>query len=519
MSNTVDAPGHPEVRITAGSGSITVIGEARDDVVADGGEDIRRASDGAFEIASHRRSRSMTVRCPEGASVMVGSRSGSLRLSGRLGAVRATTMSGSIDVEEAAAVDLRAMSGTITVGTCAGPCRIKTKSGSTHVGSAGSVEIHIGSGRVRIDHVAGAVTVRAVSGSVTLEAGGGGPIEVETMSGSITVVAAGRLQARGARQEPVEPAEDRVRARSRLQGRGADAVRWDHGPMPMTSSETVLDADVLTGAVAFTDICGFTEFTAVRGDRDALLLLGTQERLVRGCLPEGARVVKELGDGLLLWFPEAASALTTTLLLQDEFETESAATRAAAVGAHRRALGNADQTRRRPDRSRREHRVPRRRRRGSDRGRRDRPAARPDPAVGRSWTSFDIDELGPVVMKGLPDPVRLFRVARPEAGRGASGSACTWPATSPTLSAACSAARWARHDSDGRPSVSTAASSRPPSIDTFLKNWMRCVARARSSVSSQNRWPASVVGTSDAASASDASRGSLPRASSEPAPT
>jgi class 3 adenylate cyclase len=27
--------------------------------------------------------------------------------------------------------------------------------------------------------------------------------------------------------------------------------------------------------------------------------------------------------------------------------------------------------------------------------------------------SFDIDELGPVVMKGLPDPVRLFRVARP----------------------------------------------------------------------------------------------------------
>ena len=80
------------------------------------------------------------------------------------------------------------MSGTITVGTCAGPCRVKTKSGSTHVGSAGSVEVHIGSGRVKIDHVAGAVTVRAVSGSVTLEAGGEGPIEIETMSGSVTVV-------------------------------------------------------------------------------------------------------------------------------------------------------------------------------------------------------------------------------------------------------------------------------------------------------------------------------------------
>ena len=96
--------------------------------------------------------------------------------------------------------------------------------------------------------------------------------------------------------------------------------------MPVTSRDAVLDTDMLTGAVAFTDICGFTEFTAVRGDRDALLLLGTQERLVRRCLPDGARVVKELGDGLLLWFPDAAAALTTTLVLQDEFESESAAT-------------------------------------------------------------------------------------------------------------------------------------------------------------------------------------------------
>jgi DUF4097 and DUF4098 domain-containing protein YvlB len=41
---------------------------------------------------------------------------------------------------------------------------------------------------VTVDHVEGSVTVRAVSGSVTLETEGGGPIEVETMSGSVTVV-------------------------------------------------------------------------------------------------------------------------------------------------------------------------------------------------------------------------------------------------------------------------------------------------------------------------------------------
>ena len=57
------------------------------------------------------------------------------------------------------------------------------------------------------------------------------------------------------------------------------------------------------GAVAFTDIVGFTEFCAVRGDDEALALLSLQERLVRNALPPGARIVKELGDGLLLWFP------------------------------------------------------------------------------------------------------------------------------------------------------------------------------------------------------------------------
>src|SRR5581483_5870083 len=97
--------GHPEVRITAGSGSVTVVAEARADVVAEGDVDIHRSDDGAFEVAPR-------------------SRSGSLRLEGRLGAVRATTISGSIHVAWAATADLRAMSGKITVDRCDGSCRI-----------------------------------------------------------------------------------------------------------------------------------------------------------------------------------------------------------------------------------------------------------------------------------------------------------------------------------------------------------------------------------------------------------
>ncbi|HEY2814238.1 MAG TPA: adenylate/guanylate cyclase domain-containing protein [Acidimicrobiales bacterium] len=181
--------------------------------------------------------------------------------------------------------------------------------------------------------------------------------------------------------------------------------------MPVTSQDTVAVSDVLTGAVAFTDICGFTEFTAVRGDADALQLLAAQERLVRHCLPPGARVVKELGDGLMLWFPDAEAALLSTLALQDEFEVESSTTELplwVRIGLHWGTPA----------------------RRGEDLiGHDVNIASRVVDVAGPTevvvtdqllsqvsaldvLVGIDVEELGPVVMKGLPDPVRLFRVAR-----------------------------------------------------------------------------------------------------------
>ena len=77
---------------------------------------------------------------------------------------------------------------------------------------------------------------------------------------------------------------------------------------------------VVSGTVLFTDLVGFTEFTAVQGDAGALELLAKQEEIVEAVLPDGSRMVKELGDGLLLWFPDADSALSTALALQDGFE-------------------------------------------------------------------------------------------------------------------------------------------------------------------------------------------------------
>jgi adenylate cyclase len=85
--------------------------------------------------------------------------------------------------------------------------------------------------------------------------------------------------------------------------------------MPVTTT--------LAGTIVFTDIVGFTQLTDEHGDDIAITLLERQEELVRRTLPGGARVVKELGDGLLLWFDEAHAAITTCLLLQEAFEDES----------------------------------------------------------------------------------------------------------------------------------------------------------------------------------------------------
>jgi adenylate cyclase len=75
-----------------------------------------------------------------------------------------------------------------------------------------------------------------------------------------------------------------------------------------------------SGAIVFTDIVGFTQITDERGDDIALALLERQEKLVRGALPAAARVVKELGDGLLLWFDDPCAAIDTCVRLQRDFD-------------------------------------------------------------------------------------------------------------------------------------------------------------------------------------------------------
>ena len=68
--------------------------------------------------------------------------------------------------------------------------------------------------------------------------------------------------------------------------------------------------------VAFTDLEGFTEWTAREGDEAASRLLAEHHRVVDPLIAgRGGRLVKRLGDGLLLTFPQPAAAVLACLEL------------------------------------------------------------------------------------------------------------------------------------------------------------------------------------------------------------
>jgi adenylate cyclase len=161
------------------------------------------------------------------------------------------------------------------------------------------------------------------------------------------------------------------------------------------------------GAVVFTDIVGFTEFTAEHGDDAALALLDRQEKMVRGSLPDDGRVVKDLGDGLMLWFPEAVSALGACLAVAERFEEEAATDVPlwVRVGMHWGCP-----TRRGDDLV--GHDVNLAARIVDVAGPGEVLVSEPvhDLVRGRV-PGLRLDELGPVVMKGIPDAVPLYRAA------------------------------------------------------------------------------------------------------------
>ena len=92
-----------------------------------------------------------------------------------------------------------------------------------------------------------------------------------------------------------------------------EMLSWDASFDRDPASEPQTSADV---TVMFTDLEGFTRYTSEHGDTAALELLGRHHEsalpIIRGW---GGRVVKRLGDGLMLAFPNPTSSVRAAVEL------------------------------------------------------------------------------------------------------------------------------------------------------------------------------------------------------------
>jgi len=165
-----------------------------------------------------------------------------------------------------------------------------------------------------------------------------------------------------------------------------------------------------TGAITFSDISGFTQFTQQEGDRAALALLEQFEAIVREALPSDGRVVKLLGDGVLTFVPDAGAALACAVAQHALFAAAASADLPLWVrtGVHYGApIVRGDDLI------------------GHDVNLASRVADQALPgeivvtaaAIEASPVPAGVvvSEIGPVFVRGVDEPVRLFRIAADDA--------------------------------------------------------------------------------------------------------
>jgi adenylate cyclase len=172
---------------------------------------------------------------------------------------------------------------------------------------------------------------------------------------------------------------------------------------------TRVKSTVIHGTIMFTDIVGFTEFNALRGDEEAIELLSLQERIVEEELHGDARIVKQLGDGLMIWFSDPCAAIEVGLHLQERFEEASWSSDTplwVRIGLH-----SGQQSQRGDDLVGHDVNVASRIVNLADSGEVLASEATVRSADG-GLPDVEFKRLGPVVMKGIPDPINLFRAER-----------------------------------------------------------------------------------------------------------
>ncbi|MEO8457758.1 MAG: DUF4097 family beta strand repeat-containing protein [Chloroflexota bacterium] len=175
MGTRYDKPEGARLKVLTVSARIKVIAEDRSDVEIDPPD--RRISTEDNVMETHSKSTNLEIRVPVGMNVSVGTVSGHVELIGRFGSVKASTVSGHVSIGDTnGEADIRSISGHIEVGECGDRCRANTKSG-----------------HIIVKHVVNALKGHTMSGNVEVGVGGGGEVEVKSISGRINVtVDAGR---------------------------------------------------------------------------------------------------------------------------------------------------------------------------------------------------------------------------------------------------------------------------------------------------------------------------------------
>jgi DUF4097 and DUF4098 domain-containing protein YvlB len=179
----VTEPAPRSVHITTRSGNVRVVGGR--DLAVEGGL-IDRHDDGSVYVRRDPDASEITISCPAGTDVTIGTVSGKVELEGPLGATRVATVSGRIRVDDASSIDVRTKSGSIRIGQCTGDCRVVTTSSKVHIGAAGRALVAGVSGVVAIESVKDA-EVKTVSGNIVCATAGAGDVSVRTVSGQVDV--------------------------------------------------------------------------------------------------------------------------------------------------------------------------------------------------------------------------------------------------------------------------------------------------------------------------------------------
>ena len=163
-------------------------------------------------------------------------------------------------------------------------------------------------------------------------------------------------------------------------------------------------------AFCFVDLTGFTRYTEEEGDEEALDLVERFVETVEATLPAEALIVKTIGDEVMIVSPDPVTLTEWAVGFLDPVQRAPAAAGRDPLRARRLPRRRLLRHRGQPD-------PPGRRPRAGRRGDGDRPRSSTRSA---SSAYLEFEPIGGVELKGFPEPVELFVVARARARATAS---------------------------------------------------------------------------------------------------